>query len=271
MADSARHPAAGPASAVAASLTALLLAAPSPRAAVTALADAGSSSDVTGPLVAVVALAAWAVSGWLALTVLAVLLSRLPGLLGRAGRTVAGRLAPATVRRGVEAALGLTVVVGALAPAGAHATLGAGPQAGPAAAVAGPGVETAWDLDWPASATPPTAPSHARTTAPTPAAPTDAARTDAAPIAPPSRPGPATPPVRPTAAIPAVVVVQAGDSLWSLAEAALRSAGTADPTDCQVARAWPRWWAANREVVGDDPDLLLPGTVLRPPPGTPGP
>jgi nucleoid-associated protein YgaU len=62
------------------------------------------------------------------------------------------------------------------------------------------------------------------------------------------------------------VVVRPGDSLWSLAEAALRRDGTGAPTTRQVAQAWPRWWAANREAVGDDPDLLLPGTVLRPPP-----
>jgi nucleoid-associated protein YgaU len=63
------------------------------------------------------------------------------------------------------------------------------------------------------------------------------------------------------------VVVRAGDSLWAIAEASLRSAGR-PATDQQVAQAWPRWWAANREAVGDDPDLLHPGTVLRPPAAT---
>jgi resuscitation-promoting factor RpfA len=67
-----------------------------------------------------------------------------------------------------------------------------------------------------------------------------------------------------------VLVVRSGDSLWSIAAASLRVAGTAAPTDAQVAQAWPRWWAANREAVGDDPDLLLPGTVLRPPADGPG-
>ena len=61
------------------------------------------------------------------------------------------------------------------------------------------------------------------------------------------------------------MVVRPGDSLWSIAETSLRRTG-AQPSDRQVALAWPRWWAANREAVGDDPDLLLPGTVLRPPP-----
>ena len=53
----------------------------------------------------------------------------------------------------------------------------------------------------------------------------------------------------------------AGDSLWSLAARHLGPG--ADATE--VAEAWPRWWEANRAVVGDDPDLLLPG----PAPGRP--
>lgn len=54
------------------------------------------------------------------------------------------------------------------------------------------------------------------------------------------------------------VVVLAGDSLWSIAERHLGPG--ADATE--VAAAWPRWWEANRAVVGDDPHLLLPGQRL---------
>jgi nucleoid-associated protein YgaU len=90
------------------------------------------------------------------------------------------------------------------------------------------------------------------------------------------RSGPAAvtaPGVRPSPQAPAhgTVVVRPGDSLWALAEASLRRAGTAAPTDRAVAQAWPQWWSANRAVIGDDPDLLLPGTVLRPPTGSAGP
>lgn len=60
---------------------------------------------------------------------------------------------------------------------------------------------------------------------------------------------------------PAAVVVREGDSLWALAESALP--GTA--TDADVDRAWRRLWAANRLVVGPDPDLIRPGTQLRRP------
>jgi nucleoid-associated protein YgaU len=67
------------------------------------------------------------------------------------------------------------------------------------------------------------------------------------------------------------VVVQPGDSLWGLAEQALQERQQAAPTDSQVAAAWPAWWSANREAVGDDPDLLLPGTVLQPPADEPSP
>ncbi|WP_425600034.1 hypothetical protein [Ornithinimicrobium sufpigmenti] len=30
-----------------------------------------------------------------------------------------------------------------------------------------------------------------------------------------------------------------------------------------IAEEWPRWYAANRELIGPDPDLILPGQELR--------
>lgn len=54
------------------------------------------------------------------------------------------------------------------------------------------------------------------------------------------------------------VVVHRGDSLWTIAA---RHLGP-DATDVDVARAWPRWYQANRAAIGADPDLILPGTVL---------
>ena len=57
------------------------------------------------------------------------------------------------------------------------------------------------------------------------------------------------------------VVVRRGDTLWSIAA---RHLGP-DPSDAEIAQAWPAWHDANREVVGSDPDLLLPGQVLRSP------
>jgi nucleoid-associated protein YgaU len=57
------------------------------------------------------------------------------------------------------------------------------------------------------------------------------------------------------------VVVRRGDSLWDLAARYLGPAATA----ADVAAEWPRWYAANRQVIGPDPDLLLPGERLVPP------
>lgn len=54
------------------------------------------------------------------------------------------------------------------------------------------------------------------------------------------------------------VVVLRGDSLWSLAA---RSLGE-EATDAQIAVEWQRWYAANAQVVGQDPDLIRPGQVL---------
>jgi nucleoid-associated protein YgaU len=88
---------------------------------------------------------------------------------------------------------------------------------------------------------------------PTPAWPTGGANT----------PARASRPSRPTRPVgdddqPQQVVVRPGDSLWSIAAAGLPARAPASA----VARSWPRWYGANRAVVGADPDLLHPGQVL---------
>ncbi|MGF6833866.1 hypothetical protein QF015_002041 [Paenarthrobacter sp. TE4293] len=57
------------------------------------------------------------------------------------------------------------------------------------------------------------------------------------------------------------VVVKDGDSLWSIAASRLAPFAT----DVEVALMWPKWYAANRGAIGDDPSVLTPGLVLRPP------
>ncbi len=57
----------------------------------------------------------------------------------------------------------------------------------------------------------------------------------------------------------AVVVVAPGESLWSIAEQALGREATASEVD----REWRAIWAANRSVIGADPDLIHPGARLR--------
>ncbi|MHA7269934.1 LysM peptidoglycan-binding domain-containing protein [Arthrobacter sp. HLT1-20] len=59
------------------------------------------------------------------------------------------------------------------------------------------------------------------------------------------------------------VVVKSGDSLWTIASAALGPFST----DVEVAQAWPRWYSANRDTIGEDPNYILPGQVLHAPNG----
>lgn len=59
----------------------------------------------------------------------------------------------------------------------------------------------------------------------------------------------------------AELVVHRGDSLWSIVA---RDLGP-DASAAEVAAAWPTWYAANRTLIGPDPDVLLPGTTLHRP------
>ena len=61
--------------------------------------------------------------------------------------------------------------------------------------------------------------------------------------------------------VPSRIVVKAGDSLWSIAA---RELGPAASNEAIAAR-WPQWYAANRQVIGSDPDLIRPGQVLHSP------
>lgn len=54
---------------------------------------------------------------------------------------------------------------------------------------------------------------------------------------------------------PGTVEIRKGDTLWDIAAA--RVVG-----DEKVADLWPRIYAANRDVIGDNPDLIRPGQVL---------
>lgn len=61
----------------------------------------------------------------------------------------------------------------------------------------------------------------------------------------------------------AAIVVRPGDTLWAVAARALPPGAT----DAQIAAACARWHAANRDVIGDDPDLIFPTQRLTPPLG----
>lgn len=59
----------------------------------------------------------------------------------------------------------------------------------------------------------------------------------------------------------ATVTVRSGDTLWALASARLPDRAN----DAQIAIACTAWHRTNREVIGPDPDLIVPGQILRPP------
>ena len=224
-------------------------------------------------VVAVAALACWLLLCWAALGVAVSAAGLLPGAAGRGAAVVARRTVPDPVRRvvalaagaGAAAALALPGAASAAPPAAAAAATAAPAQTAvgdvdgdaPAQEQAGRRLaEPGEDLDWP----------HA----PAPGVGSTAPRGEdggadlgaAAPGAPPTTEQRAAATAE-TAGGDGVVVVAPGDSLWVLAEEHLEGRhGASTATDAQVAVEWPRWWAANRAVVGDDPDLLHPGQRL---------
>lgn len=223
-------------------------------------------------------------SGWLGVGTVAAALAALPGVLGRVGRVVAEQIAPAALRRGVAFLLG-TSLVAAFAPGTAAAYTMPGSRATTATALLVPGVDRG-------DATPdpsfrPTTPAAPSTTGSSPgvAAPDPKfvplgplgprPSQPAAPPAPapaPAAPAPAPAPAPATATATAAssqttgaswYLVRRGDTLWSIAARHLPpGAGPA-----QVAAAWPLWYAANRAVIGADPDRILPGQRLLVPTG----
>jgi resuscitation-promoting factor RpfA len=198
-----------------------------------------------------------ACSGWLAVGAVLTVVGSLPGAFARIVDDIAQVIAPRVWRRAIQLALGAALVAGpfsgasAWADASMPASMVAAAKLDPRAGL--PGIERP---------------------APDPAAlppidrPTDSSKTTWVPTAPP-KPAPVTPPAsplltgnpRPTATIEEAIVVRRGDSLWHIAARHLGSSVSA----AEIATEWPRWWNANRDVIGDNPDLILPGQVLRPP------
>jgi len=232
---------------------------------------AGQAAAVGAPLrpdevlASVLATAALAGTSWLALGVLLELTSLVPGAVGRAAAKVADAVTPALVRRAAGALLGIGLVAG-LAPgaavAVAPAALAVGsplpdPGFAPAPASTVPLPDPGWMPPPRAIATTGRAVPHADAAIGAgwvPSAPVVRSHPDLRVLSPATRPGAA-------GDGPAPVVVQRGDSLWAIAA---RHLGR-DASDHEIARAWPAWYEANRRVIGDDPDVLRPGQLLRPP------
>jgi hypothetical protein len=195
-----------------------------------------STADTLGPdalVLALVGVLSWAVWAWGALGLALTAGSAMPGLLGAASRAVLHVLVPAGARHSAAVLLGLGVGVAAplfpVLPA-----LGT-----PPAAAAAPAVDPV--PDWPAAVSPAPPVADWPTGSPAGAAVAD----------------------WPSAG-PAGHVVVRGDCLWHLAESGLTT-GSGEPTDAEIARAVAAWWRTNADVIGPDPDRLLPGQVLQPP------
>lgn len=62
-----------------------------------------------------------------------------------------------------------------------------------------------------------------------------------------------------SAPAPSTVVVQSGDTLWSITDDLL---GPLPDSPSEIAAAWPLLHESNRDVIGTDPDLLEPGQEL---------
>ncbi|TPG19261.1 LysM peptidoglycan-binding domain-containing protein [Pedococcus bigeumensis] len=248
--------------------------------------DPGPAS-LAEALTLVIVVTAALLAAWLAVTTLAALLAHLPGRLGDAADRWAQAWAPSVSRR-VAAVLVGAVVGGALAPGTA---LGDGP-AGPSPASSGlaPGftVASPHRVTGPAASEEGTTvnagtnspvgergPGFALTTpTSTESGAVQAPDVELPPAATPPTPGwiPSRPVQR---ALPssglvtgggasdraADVVVHRGDTLWDIARRHLGPGAS----DAEVAHAWPAWHEANRAVIGDDPDLIRPGQILRPP------
>ena len=190
------------------------------------------------------ALLAWAVWAWGALGLALTAASALPGVAGGAARLALQVALPAGARRGAALLLGLGL--GVAGPLLASAV----PQLAPAASAAAESVP-----DWPAPGPAAAAPVPDWPTGP---APTGPAPTVEAPAAPSTAPPEAAP------AADGRVVVR-GDCLWHIAADSLLGQLGRLPSDGEVAAAVQAWWSANADVIGPDPDLLIPGQVLRPP------
>ncbi len=188
------------------------------------------------------ALAGVGVLGWWIVSLLGAITA---AVLERSGRTraaaAAGKLSPAFMRRLALAALGIQLVTAPLAnasvPSGLPGTVGTAHAAAAAdwserSDDGSAGIDPRWRPPAPASVPGPLTARQLRADAP--------------------------------AADSSTVTVLAGDTLWGLAAASLGPLAT----DVEIAMAWPRLYQSNKAVIGDNPDLLYPGQILRIPPGS---
>lgn len=174
--------------------------------------------------VVIVGLLLWILCGWLTIAVACCMGGALPGRGGRVCSRIGRHISPRLARRVLGAAVGISL----------------GPAVAPSAV-----------------ASPPTY---------TVVAVTDLTQDDAVLIEEAGVDWPVQPaiPVSPTESPPAppdgttTIAVRPGDCLWSLVEAHLGYGATLAEISDEV----DRWWDRNADIIGTDPDLLIPDQVL---------
>jgi hypothetical protein len=194
------------------------------------LNDAATQS--TAFLLLAAAFAAWAAGAWLiALCVLSIG-ERRPGTAGRVAATlrltITPRFVTSALRIGITTTAGLGII-GQLTPA--------------SAAAATSSVDVRADLCGNVDALPRL----------------DRISEPCAPITTDANQPPATASSEP------IRIVRPGDTLWAIAVEDLTTTTGRTPEPQAIAETWPRWWQANRDVIGSDPALLHPGAVLHAP------
>jgi hypothetical protein len=212
---------------------ALWSASPAPTDLQAAVADPQALVDRSGAdalVLLVVPVLAWACWAWGVLGLALTALSTAPGLLGRLGGALLTGVLPAGGRRAAAAVLGLGLSVAAPTVVPLVAPFVAVATAATTDDVAPPSGTSS--VDWPVALDQPRIPDW---------------------------------PQDPGVAADGHVVLR-GDCLWDIAADWLRRRETGPPPSAaEVQDAVRAWWQANADVIGPDPDLLLPGQVLRPP------
>jgi hypothetical protein len=219
------------------------------------LAHPQRTADTAGTdalVLAATGVLAWLFWAWGAVGLLLTGATALPGLLGSVARCVLGVVLPAGARR--SAALLLGVSLGVAGPLLVAPPIPAVASTVDGALRSGTSPPHEWTrpvADWPIRSM------------------SDPQRTSAPDWPQATPPGGfaagSAVPDWPSATPTGQYVVVRGDCLWSIAADRLLRDGGGPPTAGQVASAVEAWWAANRAVIGPDPNRLLPGQVLRAP------
>ncbi len=221
----------------------------------------------------------WLLLIWVLVAAAVALLGRVPGSTGRLARRALRRMTPAILRNVVLTVVGTSVLTGVAACAAPRSAAAAVAPVRSGIAVEGSAIRFASnssaliDIDWPADR-PVAARAASRSVRidvdwPMSANAHGGSATERAPAA------AATVNVdwpRPessrSSSADSGVVVHRGDSLWAIAARHLPA--QADVADVET--AWHQWYSANKAVIGNDPNVILPGQILLPPnPGTSDP